>query len=66
LVSCTWYGSTRNPIAGNILKITSQRRGKLRELEMDTRDEVVDDKMEIKIKEEQLKKKKKKKKKRSK
>jgi len=33
---------------------------------MDTRDEVVDDKMEIKIKEEQLKKKKKKKKKRSK
>jgi len=29
---------------------------------MDTRDEVVDDKMEIKIKEEQLKKKKKKKK----
>jgi hypothetical protein len=53
LVSCTWYGSTRNPIAGNILKITSQRRGKLRELEMDTRDEVVDDKMEIKIKEEE-------------
>jgi len=33
---------------------------------MDTRDEVVDDKMENKIEEEQLKKKKKKKKKRSK